>query len=304
MQEVPGGGGGAATVAPILAGKISPPPPSAPLAREHLLVRLRANTDTRLTVVAAPVGWGKTSLLAGWARDPRERRRVAWLSVDHTDDEPTRFWRYVIAALRTVDADAGATALAALAVPGVDLIGVVLPMLLNDLSALDDRRVLVIDDYHALRDRQIHETVEFFLSYLPPPLHLALASRADPPLPLARMRARGELTELRAADLRLDEDEAAALVEATAGQRVEPATITALCERTEGWAAGVYLAALGARGSHDADTHLARLDGGDRHLADYLTGEVLDLLAPEAEDALVRLSILDALTPPLCDAVL
>lgn len=287
-----------------MAGKISPPLRSAPLGRERLLARLRSNADTRLTVVAAPVGWGKTSLLAAWAGDPLERRAVTWLTVDHTDDEPIRFWTYVIAALRTVDADLGTTALAALAVPGVDLVGVILPMLLNDLSGLASARILVIDDYHTLAERQIHETLEFFLAYLPPSLHLAVASRADPPLPLARLRARGELTELRAADLRLDIDEAAALVDATAGRRVERAAVAALLEHTEGWAAGVYLAALAARGRDDADDRLAHPGEDGRHLAGFLAAEVLDRLPPEAEDALVRLSILDQLTPPLCDAVL
>jgi len=282
-------------VRPLLAVKrMIPPVPAGAVDRDRLVSRLRG-ADTRLTLVVAPAGWGKTRLLSGWAADPGEGGRVAWLSLDETDDEPRRFWTYVFTALGEVGDGLGAESLTALDRPAVE---VALPLLLNELAASPVRHVLVLDDYHALADPRIHEEVEYLLTYLPPALRLVIAGRTDPPLPVARLRARGELTELRASELRFRADEAQALVSAVSGRPVDAATATAVWRRTEGWAAGLQLAGLALR----TDPAMAR--GDERHLMDYFAAEVLPALAPAQRDLLVRAAPLDLLSGPLCDAAL
>ena len=200
--------GGAA--APLLAAKRTVPPRRPGLVRRRRLLDRLAAADTRLVAVVAPAGWGKTTLLAEWAQDPVERRPVAWVSLDEADDEPGRFWTYVLTALQATVPRWAPAPLAALTAPGLAPVDLALPTLLNELEAAgDDQHLLVLDDYHALTDPRIHEDVEFVLSYLPPALRLVVAGRADPPLPLARLRARGELTDVRSADLRFTDDEAA-----------------------------------------------------------------------------------------------
>ena len=179
--------------------------------------------------------------------------------------------------------------------PAVDL---ALPMLLNELAASAAQHVLVLDDYHVLADPRIHEAVEYLVTYLPPSLRLVIAGRADPPLPIARLRARGDLTELRAAQLRFSPDEAAALVSAVAGHGLDGSAAAALWERTEGWAAGLQLAALALRANP------AKVHGDDRHLLDYFTAEVLPGLAARQRDLLVRAAPLERLSGALCDAAL
>ena len=274
-----------------------PPPREGAVARERLLERLR-RAETRLTIVVAPAGWGKTSLLSRWATDPDERRRVAWVSLDESDDESVRFWTYVLTALSGTGSDVGAAPLRALDAAGVSPVELALPMLLNELAATQERLVLVLDDYHVLGDPLIHEAVEFLVSYLPASLRLVIAGRADPPLPIARLRARGELTELRASQLRFLPDEASALLSAVSGHELDDAATAAVWERTEGWAAGLQLAALAMR----ADPTKAR--GDDRHALDYFAAEVLPGLAPRQRDLLVRCAPLERLSGPLCDAAL
>ena len=218
-----------------------PPIRSGAVRRQALEQRLRS-AGTGLTVVVAPAGWGKTSLLSAWAAEPGDGVRVAWVSLDETDDEPNRFWRYVFTALHGVDDAIGAAPLDALQVPGVDPVDLALPLLLNELATTSTEYVLVLDDFHVLRDSRIHESVEFLVGYLPPSLRLVIAGRADPPLPIARMRARGELTELRAAELALSRDESAALLTSVSGADLGADETTAVWERTEGWAAGLQLA--------------------------------------------------------------
>ena len=179
-----------------------------------------------------------------------------------------------------------------------------LPVLINELAASPTRHVLVLDDYHVITDHGVHESLEFLISYLPPTTQLVIASRWDPPLPLARMRARGELLELRADDLRFSLDETAAMVSAVSDTELDTAAATALWQRTEGWAAGLQLAGLSLRGSPDPGAAAARVRGDDRHLFDYFTSEVLPVLAAEHRDLLVRAASLDLLSGPLCDAAL
>ncbi|GIJ49632.1 helix-turn-helix transcriptional regulator [Virgisporangium aliadipatigenens] len=283
---------------PLLTAKrVIPPARPGAVPRERLTQLLRA-AETRLTVVVAPAGWGKTSLLTGWARDPAETRRIAWVSLDAGDDEPARFWAYVLTALREAGDAVSAEPLDALGAGEVPAVDLALPILLNELAAATTRQVLVLDDYHVLTDPRIHEAVEFLVSYLPPALRLVIAGRSDPPLPLARLRVRGDLTELRAAQLEFSTGEAAALVSAVSGVALDAPAVDALWQRTEGWAAGLQLAALALR----ADP--SRVRGDDRHLVDYFAAEVLPGLAPEQRDLLVRSAPLDLLSGPLCDAAL
>jgi LuxR family transcriptional regulator, maltose regulon positive regulatory protein len=272
--------------------------------RARLLGWLDEHGARRLSVVVAPAGWGKTTLLAEWARRAGEREPVAWLTLDETDDEPNRFWTYVVTALRAAAPDLGESALVALRVPGIDPLDVALPTLLNDLAASGARHVLILDDYHVLTDVRIHEAVEFLLTYPPPSLHLVIAARFDPPLPLARMRARGQLSEIRATDLRFTSAEAAGLVWAVGQVEVGTQALDALVDRTEGWAVGLKLAALTLRGAHDPAARAAEVRGDDRHILDFLASEVLDRLPADRRDFLVRTAVLDRLCGSLCDAVL
>lgn len=277
--------------------RVIPPVRDGAVPRERLARQLR-EARTRLTVVVAPAGWGKTSLLSDWAADPDEKRRIAWVSLDENDDEPARFWSYVLTALHEVSDEISAEPLKAHGAADLPATDLALPMLLNELAASATGHVLVLDDYHVLTDPRIHEAVEFLIAYLPASLRLVIAGRADPPLPVARLRARGELTELRAGQLRFSRDEAAALVLGVSGADLDQAAATAVWKRTEGWAAGLQLAALALR----ADP--TRLRGDDRHLLDYFTAEVLPGLAPRQRDLLVRSAPLEVLSGPLCDAAL
>jgi len=253
-------------------------------------------------VVVAPAGWGKTTLLSAWATDPARSHRVAWLSIDESDDEPVRFWTYLLSALEVVAPDLAHEALSALRAPGLDPIGIAVEALLNAATASPDKHVLVLDDYHLLRDPTIHESVEFLLSYLSPALRLVIAARADPPLPLARMRARGALAEIRVEELRCTTEEGVTLIAGVAEVAADTARVAA--ERTEGWPAGLQLAALTLRSATDPAAAATRISGGERHLLDYFSTEVLPGLDAGQRDLLVRASVLERLSGPLCDAVL
>lgn len=270
--------------------------------RRDLIAMLRTDDLRRLTLVAAPPGFGKTSLLAEWAASTPVA--VAWLSLDEADNDPARFFLYVAAAVRRIEPDVGGRALAALRTPGADLIDVVLPSLINDLAALDREIVLVIEDYHVITDPQVHEGLGRLLARMPSTLRLVLSTREDPPLPLARLRARGELTEIRAADLRFDALEVATFLVDTLQLGLSEADVARLQARTEGWPAALYLAALTLRGAPDASAAIERFAGDDRYLVDYLTGEVLARQSPELRSFLLRTSILKRFSGPLCDAVL
>jgi len=289
----------------LLAGKLTAPllQPGI-VTRDRLFEVLDENGTRRLCLVVAPAGWGKTTLLTDWARHASGRHSVAWVTLDEADDEPHRFWTYAVTALRTAAPDVGGGALAALRVPGIDPIDVALPALLNDLSASNARLTLILDDYHLLTDVRIHEALEYLLSYLPPSLRLVIAARFDPPLPLARMRARGEMTEIRAADLRFSATEAAGLVSAVGQVEVGSDAVDALVDRTEGWAVGLKLAALTIRGSPDPAARATAVRGDDRHIIDFLSSEVLDGLPADRRKFLVQTAVLDRLCGSLCDAVL
>jgi LuxR family maltose regulon positive regulatory protein len=269
--------------------------------RRALVARLVEGRDRRLTLVCAPAGWGKTVVLAEWHAAARETRPFAWVSLDGTEDDPERFWSYVVAAVRTVAPGIGEAALARLPTAGPALIELVLPSLINELAELPEPVVLVLDDYHVVRDELVHDSVAYLLRHLPRSLHVALATRADPPLPLGRLRAAGELVELRAAELRFSDREADALLNG-AGLGLDADEVRLLQERTEGWPAGLQLAALSLRDRSDRGAFVRAFAGDDRQIGEYLH-EVLEELDAPVREFLLRTSILDRLCAPLCDAV-
>ena len=199
----------ASSPTPLLSVKQTMPPVRAGVVPRARLERRLEAADTKLTVVVAPAGWGKTSLLTGWAHSVRNDTPIAWVSLDETDDEPIRFWSYVITSLTRVSDQISTAPLDALRATNDGLLTQALPMLLNELAELTTTHVLVLDDFHVITNHDVHESLEFLLAYLPPTLRIVIASRWDPPLPLARMRVRGELTEVRADDLRFSRDESA-----------------------------------------------------------------------------------------------
>src|SRR5918994_1813517 len=285
-------------------GKLRPPALRAGLIqRAGLLSLLQTGLAAKLCLLDAPAGFGKTTLLGQW-RMAAGGHRVAWVSMDEGDNDPTRLWVYVVEALRTVEPGVGAAALEALHRPSADLGRVVLPGLLNDLQAVGSQLFLVLDDYHLVTNLACHQTLNFFLERLPAGVHVAMSARADPQLPLARMRARGELAELRVAELRFTREEASALLNASMGLRLDTEEVERLAERTEGWAAGLYLAGLSLRGREDPSGFIASFQGDNRHVADYLAADVLSRQTEEITTFLLRTSVLERLSGPLCDAVL
>ncbi|MGW6197994.1 LuxR C-terminal-related transcriptional regulator [Kribbella sp. NPDC055110] len=288
---------------PLLSVKQTVPPARAgAVARSRLEKSL--DSPTKLTLVVAPAGWGKTSLLSRWASGEAHDTRIAWVSLDESDDEPVRFWSYALTALHGVSDQITSASLDALPVSGDGPMAHALPVLLNELAAASARHVLVLDDYHVISHQDVHESLEFLLAYLPPTLRIVISSRMDPPLPLARMRVRGELNELRADDLRFSLDESATLVSTVAEVELDPGTAAVLWERTEGWPAGLQLAALTLRGSGPEVLAPDRVLDADRHLFDYFTDEVFPTLAPPQRELMVRSAPLELLSGSLCDAAL
>jgi ATP/maltotriose-dependent transcriptional regulator MalT len=271
------------------------------LARPRLLADLTQAVTHPLTVVCAPAGFGKTMLLADWAL--RSDRPVAWLSLDPDDDDPVCFWRYVVAALVRAGIRVGERVSALVTRPDLSSGHDVVSALVNELVALPEDVVLVLDDYDALDSKAIHDGVGLLLGYLPPPLHLIIASRSDPPLHLARLRASGQLAELRATDLRFTADESAAFLRETFGLDLSPQSAAEIESRTEGWVVGLQLAALSLREHPDVDAFLATFTGSHRFVLDYMSEEVLARQPDRVGTFLMQTSILHRLNGPLCDAV-
>jgi LuxR family transcriptional regulator, maltose regulon positive regulatory protein len=295
---------GAAARAVLLATKLHVPAMGAQLVhRPALLDALSAGRRRKLTLVSAPAGWGKTTLLAQWARSAGEDQRVGWLSLDQSDNDPVWFWMYVVAALQKISPGLGIRAIELLAM-GADPVQVVLPTLLNDLDTIANPMVLILDDYHLVVSRAVHEQLAFFISRMPVDLHLVMATRSDPMLPLARLRASGELAEMRSDDLRFGAAEADHLLNDVLGLDLAQADIHLVHRRTEGWAAGLYLAALSLAGRADTAAFIKTFAGDNRHIVDYLMAEVLDGQPPHLRSFLLRTSVLGRLSGPLCDAVL
>ncbi len=297
--------------APLLTTKLYIPRARPSLvSRPRLTAQLAEGLTRPLTLISAPAGFGKTTLLAEWIQGATHfpsasHIGMAWLSLDAGDNDPTRFWTYFIAALQTLNPRLGADALALLQSPQPPPLESILTRVLNDLADFQDEFALVLDDYHVIDSQPVHEALAFAIDHLPPPsgMRLILASRADPPLPLARFRARGQLVELRAEDLRFTPDEAAEFLNRVMGLGLPAAHIATLGERTEGWIAGLQLAALSMRGRADLTGFIQAFTGSHAYVVDYLADEVLRQQPAEVEQFLLRTAILDRLSGPLCDAV-
>jgi LuxR family transcriptional regulator, maltose regulon positive regulatory protein len=287
---------------PILATKLYVPlPQPRGVLRTRLTERLDEGLDRRLTLICVPAGFGKTTLLSEWlAAQPRP---AAWLSLDEGDGDPTRFLAYLVAALRTVAADIGEGVLGVLQSPQPPPTEAILTALLNEIATVPGDLVLIFDDYHVIDARPIDDALAFLLDHLPPRMHLVIATREDPQLPLPRLRARGRLTELRTAELRFTPSEAAEFLNQVMGFDLSAEEITALETRTEGWIAGLQLAALSMRGREDVAGFIRAFAGDNRYIVDYLIEEVLQRQPEHVRSFLLQTSILDRLGGPLCDAV-
>jgi LuxR family transcriptional regulator, maltose regulon positive regulatory protein len=311
---------------PLLATKLYIPPPRPKVVlRPRLIERLNEGLHRKLTLISAPAGFGKTTLVSAWLTKWRieneETRKsdrddnsqcsmlnaqfqVAWLSLDEAENDPARFLAYLVAALQTIAPTIGAGVLAVLQSPQPPPIEAILTTLLNDIAAREDHFILVLDDYHLIDSRPVDAALTFLLEHLPPQMHLVIATREDPQLPLARLRVRSQLTELRAADLRFTPDEAAAFLNQGMGLKLSTEDIAALESRTEGWIAGLQLAALSMQGHQDAASFIKSFTGSHHFVLDYLLEEVLHQQSASVQTFLLRTSILDRLCGALCDAVL
>ncbi len=287
----------------ILATKLyQPPPRPKEVPRPRLMERLNAGLHRKLTLLAAPAGFGKTTLVSAWAAECD--RSVAWLSLDAGDSDPTRFLTYLVAALRTVAPHIGEGMLGVLQAPQPPPIEPLLMALLNEITTLPDPFVLVLDDYHLIEAPAVDQALTFLLDHLPAQMHLVIVTREDPQLPLARLRARDHLTELRAADLRFTPAEAAAFLTQVMGLDLAAEDIAALETRTEGWIAGLQLAALSLQGQQDITRFIQSFTGSSRFIIDYLAAEVLERQPAEVRAFLLQTSMLERMCAPLCDAVL
>jgi LuxR family maltose regulon positive regulatory protein len=275
------------------------------VARPRLLARMQDGADARLTLVSAPAGFGKTTVLAAWLQQAAAAgRQVAWLSLDASDNEPTSFWTYVVTALEAAAPSRDASALLELAGSTPVPTELLLTAMLNELVAAPEEVWLVLDDYHLVPAAEVGRGMAFLLEHLPPNVHIVLSTRADPDLPLARWRARGELVEIRAADLRFTSEETDAYLTEAVGHVLAADDVEVLEERTEGWIAALQLAAVSLRGRSDVSGFITRFAGDDRYIVDYLVEEVLAHLPDAVREFLLRSAVLDRLTGPLCDAVL
>jgi LuxR family transcriptional regulator, maltose regulon positive regulatory protein len=269
--------------------------------RTRLIEALDGGIARQLVVVCTPAGFGKSTLLAAWAREAR--LPVAWLSLDQDDNDPARFWRYLAAAVSRAHRGAGGRVLALLTGATRPTFEAVATELINELAALPEEVVLVVDDYHVVESAPVLESFSRFVTSLPQQLRLVVTSRVDPPLPLAVLRARGQLAELRAADLRFTPEETSAFLQGTWGLDLSPEIVAALEARTEGWAAGLQLAALSLRGRSDPEAFVRAFTGTHRFILDYLSEEVLERQPERLRTFLLPTSILDRLSGPLCDAL-
>ncbi|MGC9468744.1 MAG: LuxR C-terminal-related transcriptional regulator [Anaerolineae bacterium] len=289
--------------APLLATKFYVPvirPEFVP--RPRLLDRLNEGLHRKLSLVSAPAGFGKTTLLSAWAGACD--RAVGWVSLSESDNDPSRFWAYVTAALEKAGVIGEQIPEAFLQSSNPSSGEALLITLLNRIAEAQTPVLLILDDYHTVTAPYIHDEVAFLLEHQPAQLHLAIATRADPPLPLALLRGRGQLTELYQRDLRFTPDETANLLNQVMGLELAPSEITALEQRTEGWIAGLQMAAVSLRGHSDRAAFVQAFSSSHRYIFDYLVEEVLRRQVPHVQRFLLRTSILDRLSGPLCDAVI
>jgi len=290
-------------VTPILATKLSIPPlrPNV-VSRSRLIEQLSKGLHRKLALVSAPAGFGKTTLVSEWALGCQQP--TAWLSLDAGDNDPIRFLMYLVAALQTLGATIGEGALKVLQSPQPPPTDAILTTLLNDMTSIKDHFVLVFDDYHVIDAKPVEHALAYLLDHQPPHMHLIIATREDPPLPLARLRVGDQLTEVRITDLRFTNSETADFLTQAMGLTLSAADVTHLSKRTEGWIAGLQLAAISLQGQKDVAGFIASFTGSHHFVLDYLVAEVLGQQDAHIQTFLLRTSILERLCGPLCDAVL
>jgi LuxR family maltose regulon positive regulatory protein len=283
----------------------APLPRPEQLVRRRLLAVLSNSLDRKVSVISAPTGYGKTTLLAHWRQIEEADVPFAWVSLDEQDNDLVRLWRHIVEALRQVvpAEDFGADVLAGMSVAGQDFVGMTLPTLINELAELPHQVVLVLDDYQFITEEDAHESVAFFVEHLPENVHLVISSRSDPPLALGRLRAMGEMNEIRTEQLAFSEEEADCLLNDKLVLDIGPDDLSVLLERTEGWPAGIYLASLSLQNKEDKHAFIESFGGSNRYIVGLLGEEVLAGLTEEVRQFLLETSILRTMKGPLCDAV-
>lgn len=288
----------------LLETKLRPPPVrEGTVVRPELIELLRSDRGRKLTLLSAPTGYGKTTLLAQWCTSEKETRPFAWISLDTGDNDPLRLSAYVIEAVDRIEPGFGEDTRKLLRAPGIDFGGVVLPKIVNALTALSREVVIVFDDYHLLSRDPDNNPTNYFLKHMPETVQLVISTRSDPPLPLGRLRASGQMVEIRAPGLAFDQEEAGTLLRDALGIELGHGDLDDLLRRTEGWPAGLYLAILALRRSSDPGEDIRAFTGDARHVTDYLTEEVLERQLPKVRNFFLKTSILERFTAPLCDAV-
>jgi LuxR family maltose regulon positive regulatory protein len=278
-----------------------PPVRSDLVARPRLVERLESNVDRKLTLVSAPAGFGKTTLLSEWIHS--QNRSAAWISLDKGDNDLAKFLAYFVSALSIIEEGMSEEAMAMIESPQLPSIDGILTPVINSVAERTSQFTLILDDYHAITNTQVHEAVRFILDSIPPHLHLVISSRADPPWPLSRMRARGEMAEIRANDLRFTPEEVMSFLNDVMGFDLSTEDIKLLESRTEGWIAGLQMAALSMQGRKDLSSFIKALSGSHRFIMDYLVEEVIDKQSREIQEFLLKTSVLGRMSGPLCDFV-
>ena len=288
---------------PILTTKLFIPPSRPDLVpRTRLIEQLNFGLSRKLTLISAPAGFGKSTLLSSWVAQ-NETIKVAWVSLDEGDNDLTRFLQYFVSALQTIENKLGENIIGSIQSSGTPNTELVLTTLINEIIKITDEMILILDDYHMIESKQVHQAVTYLLDHLPINFHLIIATRIDPPFPLARLRARAQMIELRTSDLRFTDDEATAFLNQGMSLGLSEENIIALGNRTEGWIAGLQLAALSIQDKADATDFIQTFTGSHHHILDYLVEEVLTQQSPEMQSFLLHTSILERLNGPLCEAV-
>ena len=289
----------------LLATKLhAPPEPPQLVPRNRLLAQVDEGVKRKLTLISAPAGFGKTTLISAWRTSETGRGLpLAWLSLDEGDSDPARFLTYLIAALRPIDPTIGQSAQAMLQSPQPPPPEVLLTTLINEIACVASPFVLVLDDYHLINALPVHQQLAFLLEHQPPPMHVIIITREDPPLPLSRLRARGQIAEIRQADLQFTLEETTDFIRRTTPLELSLDDIAALQQRTEGWIAGLQLLALSLQGPADAKQLIQSFMDSNRYILDYLADEVFQRQSADMQDFLLKTSILERLSAPLCDAV-
>jgi len=284
--------------------KLHPPAVRKDWVERPELIRYLTDAEVKLILVAAPPGFGKTTLVAQWCASGVSRGRFAWVPLDRADNDPGRLWWHLVAALYLAcpafDCD---KVLPMLRGQAADLGETMIPVLVNELASLPEQVVIVLDDYHLVKRRVCHEQMALLLGHLPPTAQVVIITRADPPLPLARMRVVGEMMEIRARELRFAFSQAAELIRAVVAVELTDRDVADLVERTEGWPAGLYLAALSLRGQPSSAAFVRHFTGDNRFIVDFLVEDVLSQQPIQIREFLTRTSILSRFCAPLCDAV-